>query len=104
MQNRAICLSSLLYCTAAANGLSSRSDAHTQHLSVAPHLQVLDDLPLSRSTQGSSTLTARKFLDNFSHLPVAEGSATLPLFADPQVCAAVGAGRGLVLRAEFEDR
>jgi hypothetical protein len=46
---------------------------------------VLDDLPLSRSLQGSSCLAARAFVDNFSHLSAAEGGAVLPLFADPQV-------------------
>jgi len=49
---------------------------------------LLDDLPLSRSCQGSSCLTAKSMVDNFSHLSASEGAALLPLFADPQVGAA----------------
>lgn len=48
---------------------------------------MLDDLPLSRSAQGSSCLAAKAFIDNFSHLSAAETSAVCSnLFADPQVC------------------
>ncbi|EFN53789.1 hypothetical protein CHLNCDRAFT_58458 [Chlorella variabilis] len=46
---------------------------------------MLDDLPLSRSAQGSSCLAAKAFIDNFSHLSAAETSAVCSnLFADPQ--------------------
>ncbi|PRW33581.1 hypothetical protein C2E21_7638 [Chlorella sorokiniana] len=45
---------------------------------------VLDDLPLARSTQGSSLLTARSNLDNFGHLTATQSAALAPLFADPQ--------------------
>lgn len=47
--------------------------------------QVLDDLPHSRSTQSSSLLTGKAYMDNFTSLPAEEGAAVLPLFADPQV-------------------
>lgn len=52
-----------------------------------PQSQVLDDLPHSRSTQSSSLMTGKAYLDNFSSLTAGEGAAVLPLFADPQVCA-----------------
>lgn len=46
---------------------------------------MLDDLPLSRSAQGSSLLAARRYVDNFSQLSAGESASVAPLFADPQV-------------------
>jgi hypothetical protein len=60
-----------------SNMLRLRSDTFSR---------LLEDLPLTRSAQGSSCLDATIFVDNFSHLSAAEAPAECSkLFVDPQV-------------------
>jgi hypothetical protein len=81
----------VLSALARSNVLRLRGDAFTP---------TLDDLPLSRSSQGSSCLAAKAFVDNFSSLSAAATTSVCSnLFLDPQARLCVSAGSLLLLLA-----